>query len=531
MSSEEQDSPPSLLYRVASIRNFLAGWVLDAFRLPWVILSLNLSKSIWILRGRRGVTAPCQNGSDSGLAGRTHCDAASVWRKRSRLCRVCPHLVCNAKNEWVCSSDAKNVKTFWGRGAALVIGPLVACWLLAVVCLWALVWKSGARVGIDDIALPTRWGNITRARSEVFRRQAAEAFGAGKYQQAVVNLTTALSINPDNFEARLTYANLLWLEKSSRDADHQFALMLTKFPDRMPEVGRVWLPKLMVLGRFSQARELSLGLLEKDLTSQAAWLHALIFSAKMTKDAPVLVRAAQNVNLPPVARAILTAHAAAIAGQRETAARLFDALVPSGTWEVFTHYQKVEGLLDIKEPVLALAALQASNNKLPESEVLTFMLRAYAQRNYPELVQGTIRESFRKMDLPRLTAVVAYLVRHHDREGVLRVISMMQEAPVVVQLQPPLASLYLAVGLWGDRDLLPAVADLAVNKAKMSRASLERFDATANEPGRLNEAMAQLPLPIEVVYAVQSSLAETAAARAASPTSGGGTSSVRLNRR
>lgn len=89
----------------------------------WALFYWNARKTIFRLRGRRGV-APCQHPSDSGTAMKTACDACTAWHRRVRFRLVCPLLKQDDAGLWVCSVDRAGVRPFWGRAFAYTGGTL-----------------------------------------------------------------------------------------------------------------------------------------------------------------------------------------------------------------------------------------------------------------------------------------------------------------------------------------------------------------------------------------------------------------------
>ncbi|MFI5337546.1 MAG: tetratricopeptide repeat protein [Opitutales bacterium] len=510
MSLEYDDlNRSSWTKRVVTTR--LRSWrraSVDWLRLFWGALLLNTRKSLWIWRGRPQ-PAPCQSESDSGLAGETRCDASAYWGERRRFRRICPHLQQQADGDWRCGVDAAQIRPFWGRAAAWWGGTLTALWLVVTLPAWAVLWKTGVRVPYWEVAWPGGWSEVAKARGQAYVARAEQAMVARRYDEMVLCLQSALRSDPQNFPAHVYMANLAWAQGNYAVANDRYQAMMRDYPAQRPMVARAWLPKLLVLGDMRGIKEIAQAMLTQDPGAAGPWSHALIFSARQTDDPVVLVQAMQLPNLPAAIRPILAANAAGLAGQRSTAWRLFGELMPAGDQAQFIAYQQIEGLLEFGAPDKALELLDTGKPILNASDRLYFRLRAFSQLGWGETSQTAIRDAFHGIDLPRLDAIAVYLVRCHDRPGLIRVLDMMALAPRAEKLDGTFAMLYLAAGLWGDRDLMPAIARLAAAKSPLSPTLLARFDQIAQQPGYLGEAMGVLPLPMEAVYAAHSVLHAT----------------------
>ena len=103
----------------------LDRWLEDCGRFWWALIALNLSKTLFAARGRRG-RWPCQSPSDSGRAWETTCEAKALWNNPARFRRVCPILKKAPDGRWVCSANTADVRPFWGRAAAWFGGAAIA---------------------------------------------------------------------------------------------------------------------------------------------------------------------------------------------------------------------------------------------------------------------------------------------------------------------------------------------------------------------------------------------------------------------
>lgn len=473
----------------------------DAARFFAGLLGLNVRKSLWVVRGRPGGTAPCQHPSDSGRAGETQCQEAAGWHRPARLRAVCPHFCLQADGRRCCGVDAAAVRPFWGRALAGWAALLLMMWLGGSLAVWAVFWKTGVRTSPVNVVWPGRWDEVQRDRAERYVGLAEQAAAAGRFAEVPVALQSALQVDPKNFRARAMLANIQWVQGYHDLVHEAFAALLRDYPERRAEVARNWMPKLLVSGDYARIKALALTMLAADQAAAGPWAHALVYAARQTDDPVALAEALRLPELPAPLRPVIAAQAAALAGQRETAVRLLSALEAKEPYAQFLAYQQLEGLLELGESERVLTLLESGRLKVAPHDLLYFQLCAYGQLGWGEMSAGAIRGAFRQIDLPRLNAIATYLVRFHDRAGLERVIEALKQAPAAERLDVTFSILYLAAGLWGDRDLMPGLVELAGRKTRLSPRLFERFDAKAREPGRLGEAMGILPIPMESVYA------------------------------
>ena len=505
MRIEHDDDSPTMGRKFSSRLGSWQGKAGDWMRLYAGAIGLNTRKTYWILRGR-GEHAPCQSESDSGRGGETQCDASIHWVERRNFRRICPHLQRQADGQWRCGVNATRVQPFWGRALGWWGATLAALWIVGTIPIWTVLWKTGVRTNYWHVVWPGSWGEISHARADFYVRQAEQAMAAKRFEEMIICLQSALRSDPRNFSAALYMANISWVQGNYPTANERFGAMLRDFPEQRITVARAWLPKLLVLGDTKGIKDLALSMLANDAGAPGPWAHALIFAARQTDDPAVLVQAIQMPKLPPAFRPVLAANAAGISGQLNEARKLLVELVPAGDQAAFVSYQQLEGLLEFGVPDLALDRLDRTRPVLDGSQLLFFRLRAYSQLGWGETSLKTVRDSFRGIDLTHLNAIATYLIRCHDRPALLRTLEMMDQSPKAEKLDVTFAMLYLAAGLWGDRDLLPKVARLSAEKSPLSTSMLARFDQIALRPGYLGEAMGVLPLPLEAVYAAHSVL-------------------------
>ncbi len=507
MSPEDDDRPPLSWLRRAVVPRLRRGRRAagDWARLFAGALGLNLRKTIWVLRGRAG-PAPCQGESDSGRAGEAVCEASAGWTERRRFRRICPHLVRQAEGRWRCSVDAKRVRPFWGRALAWWGGTLAALWVLGTVPVWAVLWKTGVRVSYRQVVWPGAWKDTARARSQAYLARAERAMAAKQFAETLLCLQSALRSDPQNFTAQLYLANFAWWQGDYPMAKARLDTILRDFPDQRIVVARAWLPRLVAQGDTGALKLLASDMLAGDGAAPGPWAHALIFAARQTGDPAVLLRAMQRPGLPPAFGPVLAANAAGISGRVEEARKRLAELRPDGEQAAFVAYQQLDGLLEFGAPQSALAQLDHGQPVLDAAQLLFFRLRAYAQLGWSGTSLQTVQDSFHGIDLPHLNAIATYLVCCHDRPALLQTLEMMKQAPQADKLDVTFSLLDLAATLWGDRDLLPKVARLAVAKSPLTQETLDRFNSISLRPDAFAEALRVLPLPLEAMYAAHGTL-------------------------
>lgn len=250
----------------------------DGLRLPWAMLYWNSRKSVFVLRGRRGV-CPCQDPSDSGRPGETGCEAALLWNDPAAFRHVCPLLKPTAAG-WRCSVTANEVRPFWGRFLLLTVGVCVSCWLVGATLLFAVMRHRGMReIEWWHLAWPGAWTEVSKAEARALNRRAAEAFARGDHRLAALCLADAVTRDPRDYEAGLLLAQVTEYQHSLDYGDRRFEQLLRDFPAQRPRTAIVYHDTLLGLARMSELARFCLRMAQEDNAQAGVWMNSFLLAA------------------------------------------------------------------------------------------------------------------------------------------------------------------------------------------------------------------------------------------------------------
>lgn len=298
-------------------------WCGDFLRLCAGLFYWNYRKTRFIWRGRQERN-PCQNPGDGDESGQIRCDACTHWAKPTRFRRLCPLLI-RHDNEWRCGAARNQIQSFWGR-AALTAGGLVAAgYLGAALLVFAILQVSGAHsLGWLDVAWPGRWDRISQARARYFFAETIKAFAAGDHLQAQINLASARTVDPKNYDAMLLQAQLGMYQHSRQFSDQLFRQLLLDHPAERVRTALAYHDTLLALFRFDAVGELALAMCQSDPARTALWCRSLLQALRASGQAAAFVAANPDAlaRLPAHARLLLQADALRQGGRPDEARRL-----------------------------------------------------------------------------------------------------------------------------------------------------------------------------------------------------------------
>lgn len=272
-------------------------WTLlqDAGRLCGAALTWNIRKTRFRLGGARG-PAPCQSPGDSGRALETRCDAATGWNEPARFRCVCPLLRQTADGSWRCGVDAADVRPFWGR----VLATSVVLGLCGLIALGGAVFVGLRAQGVGltprMVFWPPAWSEITPARAEAYHRRALLAQSRGDSREALLALAVAHDLDPLNHDVARLLAKL-YQTGQPHLSDRLYRHLLIHHPERRDAVAADWARALLARRDYRALQGLAGAQLLAAPRATAAWLEALLFSARQTRDYEALVELLANGEL------------------------------------------------------------------------------------------------------------------------------------------------------------------------------------------------------------------------------------------
>lgn len=482
----------------------MLGWVADFFRLGWGLLYWNARKTWFRLRPGR-VHCPCQNGSDSGRAFETQCEAVMGWRRPGRFRRVCPLLV-DTPAGWRCSVNTADVRPFWFLAIRYYGGAALALYAIAVLTVFAFLRTVGYPVSIVHVGLPPLWHKVGQARGWFFLERSNRAFGAGDTTAGLLYLANAYQFDPANYAAGITLAKNYQAGQSSL-SDEVFERLLRDHPDKRDATAQDWFRALLARGDFDRVIRLAKSELERGGRQENAWMRGLLFATTQARSDTALHELLRSPHAPAEQwRELLEAEILARSG-RTADARVFLerrwAKAPP-----YALFRRVELLIALGDAAGALDVLGQHPDVLDADADTNLRLEAYQRAGATKLRQALLDALLApRLDPPRLVIVCAHLIRHPDAALFERVYEKMAREPLALTSDTAGVwfSLLCAAGAVDDRARLHDLTQQLKVASKTPFIALGLFEAffrgeTAER--RITTFLPMLPLPLEVTFAL-----------------------------
>jgi len=459
------------------------------------------------MHGAHRDSCPCQYYSDSGHALDSRCEAVLHWRKPARFRRVCP-LLTETKDGWRCSVDAERVRPFWGRAALFSGAALLSLYLLGSVVVYAVLHAASYEVSYRSVVWPPHWAELRGGQERLHATRAQKALAAGDYRSAILSLQTVCELNPRNYNAGLTLANLVQLAGQPSIAQHIYARLMYDVPEQRTTTAQFWGRALLAGDDYTQFKALAIAMLSEDSGRREAWLNALLFAARQTGDQAVLRPLLKNehglpnwcIELIGIEQLLLENHPA------QALPRL--TRIQGGSTVTYVPYYQADRLLQLGRPDLAGKLIDAYGNRLPAHEGSFLRLRVFRAQRWTPLLESEYDLLLSAPLTPRLaTLFCASLLAQPAPELLPRYLDrFLQDGPAVSN---ETLALYHA-------SYLAAVAGGETRRAEKLADTISRFTAseikTLRGLGELLKTRAPrqqvamllpvVPLPIEVIYAI-----------------------------
>lgn len=488
----------------------------DGLRALWALVYWNLRKTVYGLRGRRGIP-PCQHAHDVADGVAPRCEAARDWAGAGRFRRVCPALVRTADG-WRCSAAPAQVRPYWGRAAA-VYAALAAClYLGATGALWFMWQRVGYdRIAYADVAWPGRWPRVKSAQAEHFRRQAREAMAAGDFSKALLSLTTAERFGQGGFEERLMQARLWAQAGNAGYAAQLFSAVQKDYPGRGDEAAVLWHDQLLANGQFGLLADLCVQRLAAagGKTRESLWEFSLGFALDHGRLAGAIQRArtGELTRLPERMRGLVDVLAKWQDGRIAEAAGDLSAMRFS-TGERMAMRRQVEWLARMGRADEAGVALQRNATALGDFEVaaLRYSIDAGSGRTDAARADflGLLRGPLSPEQADRLCALV---IVARDGASLRRVPGLFALEPLNANA-PAQAAFWVAALVGRSPELAKgARARFAAASGGRQLPSVESLDferQEADDPHSPFFIVSYVSLPRETIYALMGVMAEEA---------------------
>ena len=485
----------------------MTGWISDFFRFWWALFYWNTRKTWFRLHGAHRDSCPCQNFGDSGLALDARCEAVLPWQKARRFRRVCP-LLTETKDGWRCGVDAERVRPFWGRAAGYVGAALLTFYLLGTVAVFTVLRSAKYEVSYLTLAWPPRWSELRGSQERLHLARAQQALTQGDFPAAILALQRVCELNPRNYSAGITLASLVQIAGQPSVAEHIYTRLMHDVPEQRAATAQAWGRSLLASGDYAQLKPLAISMLSEDSGRREAWLHALLFATRQTRDREVLRLLLKNeYGLPDWCIDIIGIEQILQENRPDQALPRLNRIQGRPTSSYLPYYQ-IDRLLRLGHPEQAGQLLEAYGNRLPVDEAAFLRIRAFRARQWLSLLEPEYDTLLSYPLTPRLAALFcaslveqpepALLVRYLDRFS--------QHGPAVSNETLPLfQASFLAATLGGETGRADKLADVirrfttSDSKALLGLGDALKSGAAARQ---VNLILPLVPLPLEVVYAI-----------------------------
>jgi hypothetical protein len=483
------------------------GWITDFFRLAWSYLYWNARKSVYRRRGAQG-RCPCHHPSDSGRAWETACAAITHWNDPTRFQRVCPLLQRNAAGAWRCTADRADVRPFWGRAAIFYGSAVLVTYLTAALAVFVFLRSVGYGVTFPGVLWPPAWEKFTAIRSEFFLKKYQASAQAGDMQAALMSLSTAYSLEPQNYSAGRQLARL-WQINQPLYSNQVYRRLINDHPDQAEVTAQVWFRALLARGDFHGVETLAAERLVAAPERSAAWLNAFLFANRRTANAKLRTALSSNPALSATGRFLLalSEDLAARTDAVEIRTRLLTAAAGAG--DSLSFYQVCRELIARGSPAEALEWMERRSGLLGARDLVPLRLDALAALGWASTLENEVRSLLASPPAPIMAELLsAHLIRYPDEAVRELVFTRVEESPFAADDAGYAAylALFCAAGAGRDAPRVEWTANriqtlLGNNFRGLSAVGASLLDGNRNS--RIENYLPALqPLSLEVTYAL-----------------------------
>lgn len=485
---------------------FVLGWFADSLRLIWALFYWNTRKSVFQLRGAAGVP-PCQNASDSGIPGKTGCDACLHWHRPARFKRVCPLLAFDSSGTPVCTVPAARVRPFWRKALFLVGGGVVGLYAVGVLTAFGLLRSRGYDVPWVSVAWPPEWRRFHEYQARLFYEKGRTALAAGRTHEAVLALSFAYQRDPQLYEAG---GLLAWLWQASQPAasNRIYLQLIREHPQRRIDTAQRWYRALLSRGDFESITRLSREMLNQDTEHPAAWTYALLFASRHLST-EIRERLVSVEPALPAESLVLLQLEHSLRGL--PAAELKERLVARGAQSrssALAQFHCIDLLTRWGFPTEALALL-AHESALDERTQAALRLDALAAGGHQEERRKQVQQLLTpRPQLSTIELVTAHLMRYPSAPLIADVFKQLETSPLPERPEnySGFLALFCVAASSGDIERCRQFKDILrrLSGAPLSALeSVEGFFRGETEDRRLGTYLPRIqPLALEVLWAL-----------------------------
>ena len=300
-------------------------------------------------------------------------------------------------------------------------------------------------------------------------------------------------------------------------AEHIYMRLMQDVPEQRATTAQSWARLLLARGEWTQLKPLALAMLSEDSGRREAWLHALLFAARQTRDREILRPLLKNEHgLPNWCIEIIGIEQHLLDNQTDQAIARLNR-VQSRPGSKYLPYYQVDRLLRLGRAEQAGQVLLAYGNRLPADEAAFLRLRVFRAQKWTSLLEPEYDTLLNHPLNPRLVVLFcASLVEQPAPELLPRYLDhFMQDGPAVSNETLPLyQASYLVAVLGRDsaraEKCLAAITKFISSDARTLRGLGEALKSP--QPAQQVDMILPLvPLPLEVVYSIRQRMSGPAA--------------------
>lgn len=409
---------------------------------------------------------------------------------------------------WRCGVNAESVRPFWGRALLYAAGLGLVLYLAGTLLVFGFLRTARYEAGYLSVAWPPRWGELRKAQENLYLARAQQALQAGQYQEAILSLEMATQLNPGNYSAGLALAGLSQVAGQPYVADHIYERLMRDVPGERRATAQIWFRTLLARAAYPRIQTLATVMLSEDPAERAAWLNALFFACRQTRDSAYLGTVlSQHPHLPEWCTELINIEHLLLQNRVDPALPRLNRVYRQ-TASAYIPYYQIDRLLRVGRIDQANALLRAYDRQLQPSMAAFLRLRTYQEKGWTSLV-GSECESLLDYEMsPQLVAqYCAYLVKYPDPAIFARFADRFTAAdiPVAADTVSLYQAVYLVAVLADDaqraEEIAARITHYTASDARVLRGLGELIKSPPAD-ARLVRILPLIPLPTEVIYAL-----------------------------
>ncbi len=400
------------------------------------------------------------------------------------------------------------MRPFWGRATVYFAGLLVALYLIGTAGVYIALRVAKYDLNYATIAWPPHWTKLRNAQENLYAARAQAALDAGRFSEAILALEKVCELNPQNYPAALTLARLTQVAAQPTISDQVYERLLADAPDKRVQTAQLWFRALLARSAYHKIIPLAATMIGEDPESRAVWLHALLFSARQTRDSRALnVVLQQNPHYPEWCTEIITIEIALIQKHDAEVIHRLTQLHRYPASPYLPHYQ-VDRLLLHGRADDARKTLETYSANIPAHEAGFLRMRMPRTQNTTQSLDSEFDALLKLPMSPALSAkFCAYLMANPSPAKMHRYFEVLStRGPALTEDSLAVYNAaFVTAAVCGDavtRDTLRAKLRVMTSSDGRVLDGLTTLILGKNADDRLHRVLPLVPLPTEVIYAI-----------------------------